>query len=205
MRRRVVCPRSHPASLYVRGLLPAAAGSQCCPRGDPRTPCRSMSAACCPLQRARSAVPGGDPRTPMSLDVRGLLPAPAGSQYSPGPRAATGTLLFVGVGGTSLAVIVGRPDAVQGLACLGQHLPRLTGLRFGADANDLERGPSHLANQLAHLDGGTTGTARDYVPRGPQLIRVLGRIRPAILGQLVGPAAAIARLRSDRALILKLL
>src|SRR5260370_12070193 len=92
MRRRVVCPRSHPASLYVRGLLPAPAGSQCCPRGDPRTPCRSMSAACCPLQRARSAIPVGVPRTHMPLHATHPLPSPHPHPSSPIPPPPPSTL-----------------------------------------------------------------------------------------------------------------
>jgi hypothetical protein len=43
MRRRVVCPRSHPASPYARGFWPLALGSQCfsggtTPRNPPRGP-----------------------------------------------------------------------------------------------------------------------------------------------------------------------
>src|SRR6202046_359133 len=75
MRRRVVCPRSHPASPYVRGTAPLPArglrrprhSSQYLPGGRPGVaPCSGSST---PSPMARSICPGGDPASP---HVRGL-------------------------------------------------------------------------------------------------------------------------------------
>src|SRR5215469_8195729 len=185
MRRRVVCPRSHPASLYVR--RPPASfpnGSQCCKplaaicsgsfraRADglavPRTSCRSKFGGLRPPPpQARSAI---RPRVaPCSRRAMSVIPRPVVSR-SP--------LLFI-AGGRSL---VSSQDPVQGLAGVGKHLPGLASLRLGAGAEHLECRHRNLSDELAHLDRSAGGAARHDIPRSSELVGVGCRVLASLVG-----------------------
>ena len=74
MRRRVVCPRSHPASLYARASLGPRRGLAVFSRGDtPGPPGRPMLGPLWALAGGSQYFPGGHPRTPGSLYARASL------------------------------------------------------------------------------------------------------------------------------------
>src|SRR5580704_8446059 len=135
-----------------------------------------------------------------SLDLA-VPDRPSTSVIAPSLAASGAALLCIGRG----LVLVSGEDPVQRLAGVGQQLACLGRLGVGASADDLEGRHRDLADQAAHLHRRAAGATGDYVPGGVQLVRVRGRIRAALVGQLVGAPAALASLSPDQALILELL
>src|SRR5580700_2226974 len=115
-----------------------------------------------------------------SLDLA-VPDRPSTSVIAPSLAASGAALLCIGRG----LVLVSGEDPVQRLAGVGQQLACLGRLGIGASADNLEGRHRDLADQAAHLHRRAAGATGDYVPGGVQLVRVRGRIRAALVGQLV--------------------
>src|SRR5215469_13059136 len=101
MRRRVVCPRSHPASLYVRSLLSSFPVARCAFPGD--TPDPGVALCSEPFE----LLPGG------SLYLPGGRPPEPPTRLHP-PPVALESQPFVPV---QRRLRYGRPPAIRATRC----------------------------------------------------------------------------------------
>ena len=154
----------------------------------PSTCLASRSVPVCPPSRrlTGSRLPGSG----SSYERNRVAEPPAVRRYSPSPAGSSSSAARIRYSALRVSVSTLRACAAWA------SVPALI---------DLEGRHRDLPDQAAHLDRRAAGAAGHHVPGSVQLVRVRGRVRPALVGQLVGAPAALASLSPDQALILELL